>query len=411
MATVGDGPARLRDLRRDLFGAGAGGYWAAAVVAFLFASTGPVAIILTVVSQGGLGRAELAAWLFGSFFLNGLITIGFCLRYRQPLVFFWTIPGAVLVGQALDHMSFAEVIGAYYAVGLLMVGLGLSGLVGRAMAALPLPIVMGMVAGVFLPFGLGLIGAFAEAAWIALPMAAAFALLSALPRLGRAVPPLIGALAVGVAAAVLSGTGAPDAAAPLAGPAFELPSLFRPAFSWAAMVELVVPLTVTVLAAQNAQGIAVLRTAGHKPPVDAVTVACGAGSLASALFGAVSTCLTGPVNAILSASGARERQYAGGVLVGLMALAFGAFSPVFTRLLLAAPAALAATLAGLAMLRVLQAAFRTAYQGRFTLGALVAFLVTAADLPLWQIGAPFWGLVAGLGVSALLERDDFRGES
>ena len=48
MAKVEDapapGPAGLRDLRRDLFGAGAGGYWAVAVVAFLFASTGPVPI-------------------------------------------------------------------------------------------------------------------------------------------------------------------------------------------------------------------------------------------------------------------------------------------------------------------------------------------------------------------------------
>ena len=43
----------------------------------------------------------------------GLISLAFCIAYRQPLVFFWTIPGTVLVGQALDHLSFAQVIGAY----------------------------------------------------------------------------------------------------------------------------------------------------------------------------------------------------------------------------------------------------------------------------------------------------------
>lgn len=65
-------------------------------------------------------------------------------------------------------------------------------------------------------------------------------------------------------------------------------------------------------------------------------------------------------------------------------------------------------LAGLALLRVLQAAFSTAFKDRFTMGALVSFLVTVADMPLFSIGAAFWGLVAGIAVAWLLERPDFR---
>jgi benzoate membrane transport protein len=64
-------------------------------------------------------------------------------------------------------------------------------------------------------------------------------------------------------------------------------------------------------------------------------------------------------------------------------------------------------LGGLAMLRVLQAAFAASFKDRFTLGALVCFLVTVANLPLLNIGAAFWGLVAGLAVSWLLEEHDF----
>ena len=41
---------------------------------------------------------------------------------------------------------------------------------------------------------------------------------------------------------------------------------------------------------------------------------------------------------------------------------------------------------------------------RHALGALVAFLVTVADVGILGIGAPFWGLVLGAGVAALLER-------
>ena len=173
------------------------------------------------------------------------------------------------------------------------------------------------------------------------------------------------------------------------------------------MIELVLPLAITVLVVQNGQGVAVLRAADHDPPVNAITVACGVWSLLAAAVGAVSTCLTGPTNALLSASGERARQYTAGVCCGVLAIGFGLFAPVFTRLMLAAPAAFIAVLAGLAMLRVLQAAFVTAFATRFTLGALVTFVVTVADVSVFNIGAAFWGLVAGLLVSVLLERPDF----
>lgn len=378
-------------------------YAGSALIAFLFAASGPVAILLSVGRQGGLSEADLASWIFGAFFLNGLISIAFCLLYRQPLVFFWTIPGTVLVAPALQHLSFPEVIGAFHATGLLMLLLGLTGWVRRAMSAVPMPIVMAMVAGVFLRFGVELVLALKADFRIALPMTLAFLGLSALPRLARWVPPLIGALAVGAGALAILGGLAPGALS------LEMarPGLYAPVFSWRAMVELVVPLAISVLVAQNAQGFAVLTAAGHRPPMDAVTAACGAGSIASALVGSVSTCLTGPVNAILSASGEKARHYSAGVAVGVLALAFGLLAPVFTRLMLATPAAFIATLAGLAMLRVLQGAFTASFRERFTLGALVTFLVTVSDISFLNIGAPFWALAAGLAVSWLLERQDF----
>jgi benzoate membrane transport protein len=385
-----------------------GGLYAVnAVVAFIFAATAPVAIVLAVGTRGGLTAEDLASWLFGAFFLNGLISIAFCWWYRQPLVFFWSIPGTVLVGPALGHLSFPEVIGAFLATGLLMLVLGLSGWVRRAMEAVPMPIVMGMVAGVFLRFGLDLVFAFRDDFWIAAPMTAAFLALSAAPRLSRLMPPLIGALIVGALLVAALGRFEPGTANVFA---LARPILYVPVFSWQAMVELVVPLAITVLVAQNAQGIAVLRAAGHAPPVNAITAACGAGSMVSGLVGTVSTCLTGPVNAIISASGEKHRHYTAGIFVGLLALAFGLAAPVFTRVMLATPGAFIATLAGLAMLRILQTAFSVSFKDRFTLGALVTFLVTVADVPILSIGAPFWALVVGFAASWLLERGDFRAE-
>ena len=379
-------------------------YLANAVIGFLFAASGPVAIILAVGARGGLSESDLSSWIFGAFFVNGLITLLFCTLYRQPLVFFWTIPGTVLVGPALGHLRWAEVVGAFLATGLLMLALGLSGWVRRAMQSAPMPIVMGMVAGVFLRFGLGLVYAVRDDAWIAAPMIVVFVLLGASATWSRRMPPLIGALLAGAAAIAVLGQfhwngGALHVLAH--------PTVVAPVFSWRAMVELVVPLAITVLVVQNGQGFAVLDAAGHRPPINAITVACGAGSMLAALVGTVSTCLTGPVNAIISGSGEHSRHYAAGIAVGVLALAFGLFAPLFTRLMLAAPPAFIATLAGLAMLRVLQTAFGVAFRERFTLGALVTFIVTVADVPILNVGAPFWALVIGYAVSRLLERKDF----
>jgi benzoate membrane transport protein len=378
-------------------------YAAAAVVAFLFSCTGPVAIILSVAAAGGLAEADIASWIFGGYFLNSFISILFSIAYRQPLVFLWSIPGAVIIGPALGHLSFAEVIGAYLVTGVVMLLLGLSGWVRRAMHAVPMPIVMAMVAGVFLRFGIGLVHAFRDDLAIALSMCVVWLGFSLVPRLARVVPPLIAALVAGALAIALEGTFKPPEGALFA---FASPNLYAPQFSWTAIVELVAPLAITVLTVQNAQGIAILTANGQPPPINAITAACGVGAFITGLVGAVSTCLTGPVSAVISTAGEKQRQYTAALFVAVLAMAFGLLAPFFTRLLLATPPAFIATLAGLAMLRVLQSAFTASFAGRSSFGALVCFLVTVADMSIFRIGAPFWGLVLGVAASRLLERNE-----
>jgi len=378
-----------------------------AFVAFLFAASAPVAIILGAGKRGGLDETDLASWIFAAFALNGALTIALSAAWRQPLAFFWTIPGTVLVGNALLTLSFAEVIGAYLLTGLLLLGLGFTGWVRAVMDRLPMPIVMGMVAGVFVAFGLDWIRAFAEEALLAAAMTATFFALTAMPRLQRVFPPMIGVLIAGLAVLFWQGS-APDLPTGDDARLLARPQLYMPVFSLAASLELVIPLAITVIAAQNAQGVVILRAAGHHPPVNAITAACGAGSLVTGVFGCVSTCLTGPSNAILVSGGRRDRHWIAAVLLGVLAILFGVFAPAVTGMMLATPAAFLSTLAGLALLRTLLAAFQTSFGGNFALGALVAFLVTLAGLPMLNIGAPFWGLLFGMLASLLLERESFR---
>ena len=375
--------------------------FANALIALVFSATGPVAVILSAGAQGDLSPTQLSSWIFGVFFANGILTILMSWIYRTPLAFFWTIPGTVIVGNSLGHLAWSEVLGAYVVTGVVILLVGLSGLARRLMDWIPMPIIMAMVAGVFLRFGLGLVESVWASATVALPMALAFIVVGAVPRVARFFPPILAAMVVGIVAVVLTGglsRGVLDDGLMAA------PMLQAPEFTLRAITELVVPLAITVLVVQNGQGVAVLRAKGHNPPVSACAAACGIWSLIVSSIGAVSTCLTGPTNALIVSSGDRDRHYAAAIANGAMALVVGVLSPAFVGLILGTPAAFIAALGGLAMLAPLQGSFMTAFRTDRALGPLVCLLVTVADVSLLGISAPFWGIVLGMAVTALLER-------
>ena len=56
---------------------------------------------------------------------------------------------------------------------------------------------------------------------------------------------------------------------------------------------------------------------------------------------------------------------------------------------------------------VLKGSFATAFGGRFGFGALIAFIVTISNITFLNIGAAFWGIVAGVLASWAMEREDF----
>ena len=72
------------------------------------------------------------------------------------------------------------------------------------------------------------------------------------------------------------------------------------------------------------------------------------------------------------------------------------------------PATLISLLAGLALFSVLGNAFAEAFKGKYRFGALTCFMITVSQITIWNVGAPFWGLVAGLLVSVVLEPGDFQ---
>lgn len=374
------------------------------ISAFLFAATGPGAMILAVGTAAKLPADIIAAWLFAAYALSGVLSVGVCYLYRQPLTIGFSMPGIVIVGPALMHFSIAELVGVYLVTGALIVVLALTGLIRRVTAALPQPIIMAMVAGVFLPYGLRMIDAFNSSIWIAGAMAVGYLAVSAAPQIQRRFPPVLAALAAGIVAIVATGSFDPGGGLALQ---TATPMTFMPVFNPAALIELVIPLTITVVGIHNTQGFAIARNAGYRPPENMATLLCGGGTLVYGAFGCVPTVVTAPANAILNVSGDRDWRFVGGIWFGLFFVAFGILAPSAVQLGQALPAAFIATLAGLAMVPVLQSAFVSGFGGRFTLGALVTFMITVAGVSIFGIGAAFWGLVFGYAVSRIAERGDF----
>jgi benzoate membrane transport protein len=296
-----------------------------AVVAWLFAITGPLAILLAVSTKAGFGQDQAAAWMFGAHVIPGILSILTSYLYRQPSGIAWSIPGAILIGPALDHFRFAEVIGASVAAGILITVLGITGWARKIMRFCPLPVVMGMVCGVFMPFGLKIITGFEDNFWIALAIVAAFIASSAVPAIGKRLPPVLAALAAGIAAVLIARHGTPTAAVHLG---LAPPTILFPKFSLGALLELVLPLTVTVVGIHNPQGFAVLATSNYRAPINALTLACGVGTVLSALVGSVPTCVAGPSNAVMCSSGRAEQRFVAGIVYGLLFVGFGILAPV-----------------------------------------------------------------------------------
>ena len=375
------------------------------VSAWLMACTGPFVVMLDVAVSSDVSSEQLSSWVLAAFGFGGLLSIVCSLVYRMPLGLAWTIPGSILLGGALEHLPYEQCIGAFVVTGGVITVLGVTGWVGKIAALIPLNVVMGMVAGVFLPFVLKVISAFEFDAILAATVVFTFVAVSAVPRVARIVPPIVACALVGL---VVLGLTHPSTLSTLPSLGVATPVFVGPVFTWAATAELVLPLTVTVIGIHNLQGFAVSQANGYTPPRNTLTTLCGIGSFAYAALGAVPTCVTGPANALLNASGEKRNRYVGGVVFGALMLVFGVFAPLTTAVALSLPLAFIGLVGGLAMFDVLRSAFLTAFSGRLSIGALTAFIVTVADQPILNIGAPFWAVVFGVGLAYLFERRDLK---
>jgi benzoate membrane transport protein len=263
---------------------------------------------------------------------------------------------------------------------------------------IPRPIASAMLAGVLLPFGLGIFsGAAAD------PLAVALLLgVYLLARVFIPVAALILVLGVGIAMIALRGY--------LAGVDLGIgwPELVptMPEFGLGSVIGLGIPLFVVTMVAQNLPGLAVLTASGYLPPARAALATTGALTTLFAPFGALGVNLAAITAALCTGPDAHpdpQKRWIVGVFLGI---AYGVVALVAAPLVAvvgAVPRPLLGVIAGIALLGPLTASLGAALgaEEKYREAAIVTLLATASGLTLLGVGGAMWGLMLGLGVLGL----------
>lgn len=372
----------------------------AGLVVAVVSYSGPILIILEAAKKGGLSEAQTSSWVWAIVVGNGLTTIFLSLYYRQPITTPWSTAGAALLAISLVEYPYGQAIGAYILVGIAMILLGLSGWFARAMRLIPQPIVLGMLAGVLLRFGIGLFAALPERPIMVMVMVAVYFGL----RRFKFRAPTLGALVVGMVIAALGG----ELHIPDLSLALTVPQFTAPEFSLHAAVGLALPLFALALTSQYAPGQGVLRASGYEAPINRILTVTGIMSSVIAFFGGHGVTLGALTAAIVTNPEAHpdpHKRYAAAVCTGLWHVLLGSFGAGVIALFAAFPAALAASVAGLALSATIGSSLAGAMADpALRDAALAAFLCTAANFTLFGVGAPFWGLVVGVAVYLILRQ-------
>ncbi len=377
------------------------------MVATLFSTLGPGLIVMNAAKQGGFTDAQTVSWLLAIYAMGGLSCMFMALRYRLPVSIAFSIPGAVLLATLLKQYTINQAVGAYLVIAIVTLLLTVSGVIKKVVEHIPAPIMLAMVSGVFVSFGVNLFKGALSTPKIYGIMVVVYFIFMAMRKFSQSIPPILVAIAVGAALLGFYGKFTP---VPVH---FELasPVLIMPVFSWSAIINIGIPLFFLVVGVQNIQAVGVLMAEGYKPPVNAMYIVPGIASIFNGFLGAHNAVTAGPSTAICcsAASGPRkDLRYIASFFEGVFWFSFALAAKVAVSAVKFVPVEFAAVLAGLAMFEVFGSAFKGAFTGKFKSGAMVAFFICITNQPIFGIGSAFWAIILGVLTSLVVETSDFK---
>ncbi len=356
------------------------------------------AVILQGLTSVGASQGEAASGLMALSLSMGLAGIYLSLKTRMPISMAWSTPGAALLATtgAIEG-GFPVAVGAFLVCGALIVFTGLWKPLGRWVAAIPGALANAMLAGVLLGLCLAPARAVAEFPMEGLIIVITWAVVAKLKR--------VLAMPAAVIATVVLLAFTSDVTMAEMGSLWPMPVLVMPAFSFAGIIGIALPLFIVTMASQNIPGMAVLSANGYKPHASPLFRDSGIFSLLSAPFGGHAVNLAAITASLCANEDAHpdpSRRYWAAITAGILYILFGLMAGAATAFVSASPPVLIEAVAGLALLGAFGAALMSAVSiAEDREAAVITFLVTASGLTFYGISGAFWGLIAGGLVLAL----------
>ncbi|ABB16236.1 benzoate/H(+) symporter BenE family transporter [Carboxydothermus hydrogenoformans] len=377
------------------------------LIGALFSSMGPGLIVMSAAKQGNLPDDIAVSWIFAIFFFAGLATMFVSLYYRVPLVIAYSIPGSVLIGKYLaSGGNIHEAVGVYFSIAVLVIILTATGAIKAVIEHIPIPIMLGMVGGVLLSFGLNAFTSALTTPAVYGIMVIIYFIWYYFKGLSSKIPGVVVSLIVGVLLLKYFGL---TKNVPIQWEVAK-PVIVSPSFSLKGLLTLGVPLFFMVVGVQNIQAVGVLLSRGYKPPINAMYFIPSIATFFNGLFAGHTAVTAGPSTAICSSdiAGPKEYRWIASFFEGVFWVLVGLLAKVGVESAKLAPKEFMQVIAGLAMFEVFISVFEGAFSQKFRKGAMVAFFVAASGISLFNIGAPFWAIVFGVIASLIAENGDFK---
>jgi benzoate membrane transport protein len=376
-----------------------------AVVAALVGFGATLAIIVAAAQAVGADAAQTGSWVSVLCLSMAASTGYLSVRHRQPIITAWSTPGVALIATSGGVYDVHEAVGAFLLAGGLILVTAAVRPLGSLIGRIPASVAAAMLAGVLFGFCARVFEMLPQTPQLVLPLVLGFFLVRIISPSAAVLVVLVGGIGLSLALGLTGSLPEQVALSRLV--------LVEPAFDGSALIGLGLPLYLVTMASQNLPGFAVLRTAGYEPPTQSILTVTGLASVVTAPFGAHTTNLAAITAAICTGPDVHPdpaKRWQTGPFYALTYLVLAAFGASLVGLFAAMPPALIVTVGGLALMAPLMGALTAAMTGEGDkLPSVITFVVTASGMAIWGIGSAFWGLLAGLAVTALVRATAPRG--
>jgi benzoate membrane transport protein len=372
----------------------------AGLIAVLVGFTSSAIIVFKAADAAGASSLEAGSWLGMLCIAMGALTIILSLKYKDPIMFAWSTPGAALLIASLHGEKLSDIIGAFVFSALLIFLAGITGVFEKIIKRIPVGIASAMLAGILLHFAFDIFTSMKVNTALVLTMFVVYVFgKKFFPRVNIALVLLVGII-------IASSQGLlhlQPLEISLLKPVFTTPT-----FNWQVLFNIGLPLFIVTMTSQNMTGLAVLRAYNYKPEISKLIAYSGFTNLLIAPFGGFTINLSALTAAICMGPEAHpdsKKRYTAAISSGIIYIIIGLFAGAVVGIFNTFPKELIMTVAGLALLSTITNGIASAVlHEEDREAAMMTFFVTASGLTLFSIGSAFWGIVAGIFVSLIFKK-------